>query len=183
MSAKYQNHEDFLVTIVTAAVNRAAVELAEETLLNPPRHERIRPELRGETVARFWLPRELCPPRNQLQEEHFGTRERRRKRVLGELRKQFLQLGLGRRKLPLDGFPQVLEVRFSSQPVDDDCGFAKQAVDCLCPSRHTTTKRGTKKLVQGLGLIAGDSPLVVERHSWWEYAPPRLGVVMVEVRR
>jgi len=158
-------------------VTAQRLAFAESVLARPPRESWVkRPVLRGDRVAVFHLPLDLCPTRNAGRREHWSARKRLRDRVLAHLRMQGCAAlrsqrdGQARAVLPLAGRSQLVAIRFSSVPVDADAGFAKTAIDCLTPNAG------------GIGLIEDDSPRHVERCEWWEYAPRGKGFVLLEVR-
>ena len=155
-------------------VTAQRLAFAESVLARPPRESWVkRPVLRGDRVAVFHLPLDLCPTRNAGRREHWSARKRLRDRVLAHLRMQWAHCQpefAGAASRPLPGRPQLVAIRFSSVPVDADAGFAKTAIDCLTPNAG------------GIGLIEDDSPRHVERCEWWEYAPRGKGFVLLEVR-
>lgn len=145
----------------------AALAYASEILSRPPaRPHIVRPEARGEMVARFALPLELCPTLNAFAEMPTWRRKQIKDSALA------VMLGQSRRRwsAPLPGRPQLLAVRLSSVEPDRDSGWCKVPVDRL------TGKRG------GLGLIADDRPSCVDLAAWWEPAARGRGCVVVMVR-
>jgi hypothetical protein len=143
-----------------------ALALADDVLSRPPAREHIeRPERRGELVARFALPLELCLTTN-------FTRHGQSWR-LGQIKNSTLLCMLvqhGRRREPLPGRPQVVCLRLSSSEPDKYSDWAKVAVDRL------TNKNS------GLGFLRDDKPSAAEIHQYWEPCPPKKGCVVIEVR-
>ncbi len=144
-----------------------ALRFAEAAWALPPaRPHIVRPPLRGEVVARFVLPLELCPPLNAFAEMPSWKRKKIKDNALA------CMLGQSRRRWPepLSGRPCVVAVRFSSVEPDGDSGWQKVPVDRL------TVKR------EGLGLIRDDRGTAIERVTWWEPARRDHGFVLIEVR-
>jgi hypothetical protein len=143
-----------------------ALALADDVLSRPPARPHIeRPVRRGELVARFALPLELCLTTN-------FTRHGQAWR-LAKLKNDTLLLMLsqcGRAREPLAGRPQVLCLRLSSAEPDKYSDWAKVAVDRL------TNKNS------GLGFLRDDKPSAAEIHQYWEPCPPKKGCVVIEVR-
>jgi len=143
-----------------------AFDLVERTLLHPPaRPHIVRPALRGERVARFYLPLDLCKPQNRTRHGKAWQ--------LGKMKSDLLFAMLsqhGRRSAPLPGRPQVICLRLSSNEPDAYCDWAKAAVDRLTVNNS------------GLGFLRDDRPSDAEIIQYWEPAPPKKGCVMIEVR-
>lgn len=145
----------------------AALKFMIASLEQPPALPTIkRPKRRGELVARFALPLELCPTTNSTRHAD-GRVLGRLKKALGEM--MFAQHG-GRAQGPLDGRPQVICRRFSSVETDPYSDWAKFAVDKLMVGKNR------------LGLIRDDKGSDIELHQVWEPAPPGEGFVIIEVR-
>lgn len=144
-----------------------ALAYASEILSRPPARQHIvRPEARGELVARFVLPLELCPTLNSFAEWPAWRRKKAKDSALA------VMLGQSRKRWakPLPGRPQVLAVRLSSVEPDRDSGWCKVPVDRLTP------KRG------GLGVISDDRPSAIDLQHWHEPAARGRGCVLVMVR-
>lgn len=143
-----------------------ALARVDDCLSRPPAREHVvRPEPRGERVARFALPIALCKPQNSTRHGAAWA--------LGKLKKDVLLAMLmqtGRRSAPLPGRPQVLCLRLSSVEPDKYADWAKHAIDRL------TVREG------GLGFLRDDRPQDAEIHQWWEPAPAGQGCVVIEVR-
>lgn len=142
---------------------------AERLLALPPKHPWIdRPAPRGDLVARFVLPLELCQPQNRTRHGKPWA--------LGKL-KQDVYLCLltqrGPRESALDGRPQLRCCRFSSSQCDACSDWAKHAIDALC------RPRGRRR--HGLGFLRDDRPKDVDVRQWWEPAPAGKGFCLLEV--
>lgn len=149
---------------------------ADEAFSKPPTREdveRVKP--RGHRrIARFAVPLRLCKPFNQL--GRAGTASQGW--ALGKAKKECFQRMQAqwfhqRHSLTPTQHPggrfHVLAVRFSSMPSDGDSGWSKNPVDRLRGAKH------------GLGIIPDDSRRHIRLDTWWEYAPPKKGFVLVEV--
>jgi hypothetical protein len=148
------------------------IEHAESVLASPPTEDWIdRPDRSGLLVLRAWLPLELCRPRNRQEHGKSWRYARDKERLWSVLRVQAAPAAR-----PLEGRPRVLCCRFSSAPPDAFADWAKAVVDMLCVPKGRARKHR-------LGYLADDSPRRIDLTQWWEYAPPRQGVCMVEVRR
>lgn len=143
-------------------------------LAEPPARDWIaRPAVRGESVARFVLPLELCMTTNRTGRAAFAVERAMIGRLKGKLADLMACQCIPRRK-PLAGRPQVLAVRFSPREPDVFGDFAKWPVDILC--------RRTAKHRHRLNLIEDDRPRRAEVHQWWEPGPKGDGFVFLEVR-
>lgn len=151
---------------------REAWVRAETVLSGPPAIARIqRPVPRGERVARFVLPLELCPTTNRTRHSRPGQHARAKGAILGLMQ---AQARLFRVREPLPGRPQVLCLRLSSVEPDAYSDWAKMAIDTLCvPS-------GRRK--EGLGYLRDDRPADAEIVQWWEPAKRGEGLVYIEIR-
>lgn len=150
---------------------REALMRAESVLSEPPAIARIvRPVPRGQRVARFVLPLELCKSFNQL--GRAGTASQGW--ALGKLKKDAFALMLAQHRrierTPLSGRPQVVCVRFSSVEPDHDNGWSKNPVDRLRVGHN------------GLGIIVDDKPKHIELCTRWEPGKRGEGFVYIEVR-
>lgn len=143
----------------------------ERILSGPPALARIeRPEPRGNRVARFVLPLELCQPQNRKRAEPVWVGLKRRRSIAAAMWSHSRPWAK-----PLSGRPQVLCVRFSSNEPDKYSDWAKEAIDVLmAPTKRKPTGR--------LNIIVDDSPKHIELHQWWEFAKPKEGFVYIEVR-
>jgi len=147
------------------------LDQADRILSGPPAFGHIvRPRRRGQAVARFALPLDLCRPQNRTRHVHPWRAAKDKSAIRSMLIGQCYAQGQCPRSEPLPGRPQVLAVRFSSVEPDKYADWAKSAVDRL------TGKHG------GLGYIQDDAPRFVDLHQWWERAPKGEGFVMLEVR-
>lgn len=144
----------------------------DRTLSAPPARDHIvRPVSRGEVVARFVLPLELCKPQNRRDGAKPGWVHAKSKGALyAAMRSQ-----CARRATPLPGRPQVIAIRFSSVEPDRYADWAKAAIDILCVGRwHGQGNR--------LGLLRDDRPKDADVHQHWEPARQGEGFVYIEVR-
>lgn len=145
----------------------ASLRRALAALDAPPTREHIeRPEPKGELVARFVLPLELCPTLNVLAE---WPGWRRKKVKDAALKLMHVQNGLRRLAQPLAGRPRVRCTRFSSVEPDRDSAWTKVPLDRL------TGRKG------GLGFLRDDRPSACDVVAWWEPAKRGEGCVLVEV--
>jgi hypothetical protein len=151
----------------------ASLRYAQEVLSRPPALPYLRrPEPRGELVARFAVPTELCPPGN-------ATRHGKGFK-LGDIKETLWSMlaiqNRGPRRLPpLEGRPQVLCMRLSAVESDPYCDWAKFPVDMLCaPTLRIRNHR--------LNLIAGDRLKEADTWQWWEPSPKARECVYIEVR-
>ena len=130
----------------------------------------VRPVSRGEVVARFVLPLELCKAQNRRDGAKPGWVHAKSKGALyAAMRAQ-----CARRATPLPGRPQVIAIRFSSVEPDRYADWAKAAVDILCV--------GTSRSSNRLGLLRDDRPKDADVHQHWEPARQGEGFVYIEVR-
>lgn len=147
---------------------------AQSIIAAPPAFPWIRrPEFRGRAVAQFVLPLALCPTGNvQLTRSMAGQpwRVGKAKQAVADA----MRMQCRPWETPLPGRPQVLAVRFSSEPPDRCSDWAKWSIDILC--------RRTAKLRNRLGIIVDDSPRVCDVHTWWEPTKRGKGFVFLEVR-
>ncbi len=151
----------------------AAIRRARVTLSSPPELPHIeRPEPKGDLVAEFALPIELCPTTNRTRQQHWWCAEKTKKALWSLM---WIQAGARIRREPLPGRPQVLCVRFSSTEPDRFSDWAKLPVDMLCAPRGRAKKRR-------LGMLVDDSPRHVDLHQWWEPASPGMDAVYIQVR-
>jgi len=163
----------------------ALIQLAHRRLSFPPSSEFTRrPQIRGKIVVAFVLSLELARTTNAMRHKGALSMQAHRKKLLDEMRKQMLTWGsrhwgaLGDMEFPLPGRPQVNAVRFSSVPTDPSANFAKEAIDCLQPSRMLR-----HKYVGGLNIIRNDRLEDIEENQWHEMAPRSgPGFVYLEVR-
>jgi len=143
---------------------------AADVFAHPPAKAHIvRPTPRGELVARFWLPLELCAPMNRIARR--GTQAAGW--ALGKMKTDAFRLMAAqhaRRKAPLPGRPQVLCLRLSSVEPDKYADWQKNPVDRL---------RDDDK---GLRFIVDDRPSCIDLHAWWEPAKRGDGCVLIDVR-
>lgn len=140
-------------------------------LARPPGDTSERVAAKGECVARFVLPLELCKPQNRKRAPTKGAQfaeAKTRQNVFAQMRAQ-----CSPPERPLPGRPQVLCVRFSSEEPDKYSDWAKVPVDCLCQANG----RGHERL----GVIVDDSPKRASIYQWWEKAKPGKGFVLIEV--
>jgi hypothetical protein len=142
----------------------------------PPAAWIVRPEPRGRLVARFVLPLSLCRNRNAATVPGW-QRAKDRAAILSLLKAQLRTQAYWRtRALPLPGRPFLRAIRFSSVESDPSSDGAKVPIDCLCPSR-----KRAGKVIEGLGLIAGDRGSQLERDEHYEPAPPGKGCLLIEL--
>lgn len=152
------------------AVKNAAKHIAVE----PPFYA-DRPEPRGEFVAKFVLPPELCLTGNACRHKPGWAIQKVKDQLWTMMRAQwFFQRTLDRRPLPLSGRPDVLCARFTSRPVDAVSDWAKFPVDML-------TKATKKEPRHRLGLIQDDDPISARVCQWWEKVPASEAVVLIRV--
>lgn len=163
------------------AKNRATRILSQP----PARPWIVRPEPRGELVAGFYLPPELCKPSNHTRHRSIGHNAKDKDALWGFMSQQWLKQRAGAPSLPLGGRPQVICVRFTSKAPDAVSDWAKFAVDMLMVAKdRKVTKGGVTRLVRDrrrLGIITEDNPEAIELHQYWEPAPPKDGVCLVRV--
>jgi hypothetical protein len=146
-----------------------ALALADAALSRPPAEPWIeRVPHRGECVARFVLPLELCQPVNRTRHVVRWKHARRKRAIRQLMAIQHYGQGGGRRREPLPGRPLIRAVRFSSVPPDAGANTAKSAIDVL-------TVKG------GLGYLRDDGRRYCDQCEWWEPAPAGGGCVLVEV--
>lgn len=162
---------------------------ARSLLQKPPPPGVERPEARGELVACFGLPLDLCLPQDRRRQLWMALATR--KDLLELMNNQALALGWNRIKRPLSGRPQVLCVRFSAGATDAYADWAKTAVDILCPSVTRTIKKKNKKTgkvtvktttANGLGLIGKDTVTAIDEKQWSEPARMGHGFCYIEIR-
>ena len=148
----------------------AALSLADDILSKPPARPWIaRVPPRGECVARFVLPLDVCQPQNRTRHA-IAWKHAKRKAALRKLMAiQHYAQGNGHRREPLPGRPLIRCVRFSSVEPDKYADWAKSAIDAL------TVKHG------GIGYLRDDRPRDVEVCQWWEPGPSGNGTALVEV--
>jgi hypothetical protein len=147
----------------------ALLERAEALLSVPPTIARIeRPEPRGNRVARFVLPLELCKPQNRKRGAKPWAAKKHLDAVAHAMAIQVRPWGEA-----LGGRPQVRCVRFSSVEPDPYADWAKVAVDVLCAPNKRNRDR--------LNIIQDDAPKHAEIRQWWEPAPAKQGFVYIEV--
>ena len=143
-----------------------AFALADAVRSAPPaRSHIVRPVPRGQLVARFALPLELCKPQNRTRHGQAWA--------LGKLKSSVLLCMLSqhrRQSAPLAGRPQVICLRLSSVEPDRFADWAKHAVDRLCVANS------------GLGFLRDDRPSDADIHQYWEPAKSGHGAVIIEVR-
>lgn len=144
----------------------------ERLALPPARDWIVRPAVRGEPVARFILPLQLCLSTNHTGRSAFASDTKLLGRMKDELA-QLMAVQCRPWKEPLKGRPQVLAVRFSSREPDACSNFAKWAIDVLCRKRGNSHR---------LNIIEDDRPRLAEVHQWWEPCPRGEGFVFLEVR-
>lgn len=150
---------------------REALVRAELVLSQPPAIARIqRPVRRGERVARFVLPLELCPTTNRTRHTHPGQHAKTKAQILTLMRNQARVIVAQ----ALPGRPQVLCLRLSSTEPDAYSDWAKMAIDALCVAM------GRRK--DGLGYLRDDRPSDAEVVQYWEPAKRGAGFVYIEVR-
>jgi hypothetical protein len=147
------------------------VKFVQKRLSEPPRSEfSRRVEQRGILVAPFILDLKLSQSQNQHRRARAWKRHADRKKILDEMAKQWLVYAKtadfrnfvrATWVLPLPGRPQVNAVRFTTRMTDQYANFAKEAIDCLGPSRDL-------KWGHGLGIIAGDASHQIEENQWCE---------------
>lgn len=151
---------------------REALVRAQGVLSEPPAIARIqRPVPRGERVARFVLPLELCPSTNITRHSQGWKQAKLKKTILGLLQVQARSFGT-RETLP--GRPQVLCLRLSSVEPDPYADWAKMAVDKLCAPDGKSRER--------MGYLRDDRPKDIELVQWWEPAKRGEGLVYIEIR-
>ena len=143
-----------------------------------------RPEPRGELVAAFGLPIDLCLPQDRRRQLWAALATRSKLWKL--MSDQALVLGWHRIEKPLKGRPQVRCVRFSAGATDAYADWAKQAVDILCPSVRRVHRKGKKAgkvtISPGLGLITRDTVAAIDEKQWSESAPAGHGFCLIEIR-
>lgn len=138
---------------------------ADAVLAAPPAKSHIRRvKPKGQLVARFVLPLELCPTTNFTRHGKPWA--------LAKLKKQIgllLFIQHRPRKAPLPGRPFVRCIRFSSSAPDAYNDGFKAAIDRLCSGKNA------------LGFLRDDRPSDAEVWQGWEYAAPGRGFGLVEV--
>lgn len=150
---------------------REALVRAQGVLSEPPAIARIqRPVPKGERVARFVLPLELCPTTNRTRHSRPGQHAKTKAQILALMRAQ-ARLIVAQ---PLAGRPQVVCLRLSSTEPDAYSDWAKMAVDALCVAL------GRRK--DGLGYLRDDAPKDAEIVQYWEPAKRGEGLVYIEIR-
>lgn len=154
----------------------ACEQQAADILGRPPAFDHIvRPEPVGDLVQRFFLPLEMLPTQNLTRGKAGWAIAKLRKQTFTMMRTQ-LDSWLLKRSSPLPGRPFIRCCRFSSSEPDTYNDGFKIAIDRLRPTR---THAG--KSVPGLGLIADDSPRLIDLHQWWELAKRGSGFGMIEI--
>lgn len=150
---------------------RSCIHRADVALALPSPVEHIeRPIYRGQSIARFAFPLELCPTTNRTRHSRPGQHTKVKRCLLAMMQKQSRSI----RGDLLSGRPQVLAVRFSSVEPDAYSDWAKMPIDLLCvPS-------GRRKM--GMGYLREDRPKDAEVRQWWEPAKQGEGFVYMEVR-
>jgi len=138
----------------------------------------VRPVPRGDLVARFALPLELCRPQNRRDGAGPAWALAKVKSQLAQLMATQWLRQRGGVETPLPGRPQVLCLRFSSVEPDGYADWAKAAIDVLTLRRSRARSR-----VHRLGIIVDDRPSCAEVVQWWEPAKPGAGGVLVQVFR
>jgi hypothetical protein len=138
-----------------------------------------RPVPRGQRVAIFCLPLELCQSQDARRHRPGWAMCKDRETILERwLRPQWMTQP--RRELSLllvvHSRPKVLCVRYSSVEPDALASWGKQVVDCL---QIGGVRRG--KPFDGLGLIRNDCPKECEVVEWWEPAHVNQGFCVFEV--
>lgn len=159
----------------------ACLGFADAALAKPPARPHIeRPEPKGERVARFVVPLELCRPGNPRGYAKPWMHERVKKALWLRM---LVQVGGKPWDAPLGGRPHVRCIRFSSVEPDAFADSFKAAVDILC----STSSKGAKRRVAGkreprrLNIIADDRPALVKQTQHWEPAPRGQGFALIEV--
>lgn len=152
-----------------------ALERADRILAGPPSGHLPRIEGRGTLVARFALPLELAAPTNRRHYQQQWALASMKAKVFRMLQLQHPEI----RATPLPGRPQVRCIRFSTVEPDAFSDWHKMPVDCLCPMKPPRKEGGRKKL--GLGLLFDDKPQHADVVAWWEKAPQRQGLALIEV--
>jgi hypothetical protein len=151
----------------------ASLRYAGEVLSRPPALPYLRrPEPRGELVARFAVPLELCPTGNAVRHGK-GYRLGDMKAALWDL--LHIQNRMQTRKTPLDGRPQVLCLRLSAVQSDPYCDWAKFPIDMLCAPKGLIRKHR-------LGFLAGDRLKEADIWQWWEPSPKASECAYLEIR-
>jgi hypothetical protein len=137
---------------------------ARATFAAPPKWEWTRRvEPRGDLVAQFALPLELCPTSNQRM--RGGIKQRFAEAALKKTALKMMKLQLGQGVAMLRGRPLVRAVRFSCQETDATSDWSKIPTDRLID----------------LGLIYDDAPRYCEHVQWSEYAKRGEGFVYLDV--
>lgn len=159
-----------------------ALRRAEEALSKPPPLDWIeRPEPRGELVARFVLPLELCKPQNQLTRaammiganakqigpsRKLGNGKRGRSWQLGKYKTDVYTMMWAQhppRRAPLPGRAFVRAIRFSPMETDPYADWAKAHLDILCIAGAGRKNR--------LNFIKDDKGSVCDIKQHWEPNP------------
>jgi hypothetical protein len=162
------------------------VRLANRRLSKPPKSAFSRRVVRrGQLVIPFALDLRFAQSQNAYRRATTKQRYGRRKLLLEQMswqilrwmmRDEWLSLPLHLRQYPLSGRPQVNAVRFSTRMTDGYANFAKEAIDCLQPSRGIDWGHG-------LRIISGDAPHQIEENQWCELVSRGdEGFVYLEVR-
>jgi hypothetical protein len=137
---------------------------ARATFAAPPKWEWTRRvEPRGDLVAQFALPLELCPTSNQRM--RGGIKQRFAEAALKKTALKMMKLQLGPGVAMMHGRPLIRAVRFSCQETDATSDWSKIPIDRLID----------------LGLIYDDGNRWVEIATWCEYAPRGQGFCLIEV--
>jgi hypothetical protein len=144
---------------------------AKLAMASPPALARLkRAEPKGERVAFFLLPLELCKPQNRTSHGQAWRYARDKDRI-----REHMWLQHRPRKEPLPGRPMVRCTRFSSTEPDVFSDWAKMAIDVLCVPTTRSPRR--------LGIIRDDRPKEAEIVQSWEPAKRGQGFVVIEVFR
>jgi hypothetical protein len=169
-----------------------ALLLADRVMALPCAGRYPRVPGRGELVQRFAIPLSLCKTTNELI-SMAGAAGRASRGFGGSMQIAAFKDRLYRimwvqcttmRSAPLEGRAQLRCVRFSSAAPDRMADGFKTAIDLLrvpVPPKwdaHRNRFVGGKK---GFGFLIEDDELHVEECRWWEKAPPRSGLGLLEI--
>lgn len=128
-----------------------------EQLDQPPPHQLLAlPELHGSVVAEFVIPLKLCPTENErtaMSDRCVGTLKSKLWRMMA------LQAEGQRIAEPLQGYPQIIIVRFSrARRIDRYSDGGKWALDMLCKPevwRAPSTKANSNMSIADAIKLAG----------------------------
>lgn len=153
-----------------------ALARADEILSAPCAGHLPRVPGRGELVARFVLPLDLCQPQNATRHAPVFALAATKEKIWRLL---WVQAGCQIRPVPLTGRPQIRAIRFSVKEPDQMNDGFKVAIDQLCVPRAPKQPGGRKK--KGLGFLQDDAPRFVRIDTWWEKSRQGYGLGLLEV--